>query len=114
MEFTLQRERAIGYNLSRILQEKKMTSEQLAEKVSCNPMHIKAILTGSIGVKEQEIADIAETLEVSSSDICTAHEDEMKDYNIHYMGTVNDSLELNKILDDVDMYVRLLNMKSCS
>ena len=67
MNFTLEKERAIGYNLSKVLREKNITSEQLAERISSPEMHVKGILTGSVSLEEDELQKIAGVVGVDSS-----------------------------------------------
>lgn len=108
----LRKERAMGYNISQFMQKKKITVEQLAEMVQIPKMRIKAILTGSANVQEDEVTTFADTLGVDQEELLIASDESMKDYNIHYMGTATNAADMSKILDKVDMYVRLVNIQS--
>lgn len=111
--YALELERAIGYNIFQILQKKNMTVAELAGLIGCPEMHMQAIVTGSIHIGEEEIEKIAETLGVDKHKLLDMPDaEQMKDYNIHYMGMVTNQQAMNKILDKVDIYVRLLNMQT--
>ena len=43
------------------------------------------------------------------SEILKEPDDDIMYYNIHYMGKAANTAEMNKLLDEVDFYVRLLN-----
>lgn len=101
--------RAIGYNIAKILDEKKMTAEDLAVRLCCPDIHVQAILKGSTELENEELDVIAEELGVSVSEILKEPDDDIMNYNIHYMGKAANPAEMNKLLDEVDFYVRLLN-----
>lgn len=101
--------RAIGYNVARIMENKKVSTEQLAACLSCSEIHVQAILKGSTELDNKDLESIAQGLGVTVSDILEEPDDGIMDYNIHYMGKASSAEEMNKILDEVDFYVRLLN-----
>lgn len=103
--------RAIGYNIAQILKKKEMTAVQLAVLLSCPEMHIQEILTGSIEPDRKELDIIARFLEVTLDEILQEPDGEIMDYNVHYMGQVSDIDAMNETLDEVDLYVRLLNLQ---
>lgn len=108
---TLAEERVVGFNIARLLKEKNITKESLAEMIPCSLSHLQAVLTGSISVREEEIEDIAQRLDVDADEIMREPGDDIADYNIHYMGKVSDLRATGEILDEIDLYVRLLNRK---
>lgn len=101
--------RAIGYNIAKILEEKKMTAGELAACLQCPEIHVQAILKGSTELESEELSAIAEGLGVSVSDILKEPDDGLMNYNVHYMGKASNAEDMNKLLDEVDFYVRLLN-----
>lgn len=101
--------RAIGYNISKILKEKKMSTETLAAYLQCPEIHVLAILKGSTELDNEELGAIAEGLGVPVSDILLEPDSGIMDYNVHYMGKAANTADMNKMLDEVDFYVRLLN-----
>jgi transcriptional regulator with XRE-family HTH domain len=108
---TLREERVIGYNIDRIMKTRNLSIEQFSKKVHISEMRTRAIITGSTNIQEEEIDLIVEKLGVNREDLLqSVSDDEMKDYNIHYMGTATNSADMSKIVDKVDMYVRLLNI----
>lgn len=109
---TLAEERTIGYNIARLLEEKNMTKESLANMLSCSLTHLQAILTGSISIQEEEIEDIAQKLEVDAGEVMKDPGAGIANYNIRYMGKASNLQATEKILDEMDLYVRLLNRKS--
>ncbi len=109
----LRNERVIGYNIYRIMEEQNVTVEKLASLVQTSEIHIREITTGSIDVKDDELALIAEGLGVDEQDLLhDVPDEELQKYNIHYMGTATCTSDMNKILDKTDMYVRMLNAQS--
>ena len=110
--YTLEDERRIGYNLSCVMEKKNISVLQLAEKCGCHEMRIKAILTGSVDVESNEIDAIANALNVNSADILREADEGMMQYNIHPMGRAKDAEGMKRVLDKVDMYVRLLNLSA--
>lgn len=110
---TLKKERAIGYNIAQIIKKEDVSIEQFAKKVQIPEIRIMSIITGSTDIQEKEIDIIAEKIGVNREELLqTVSDDEMKDYNIHYMGTATNSADMSKIVDKVDMYVRLLNIQA--
>lgn len=105
-------ERKMGFNINKWMKERFLTVEELAEMLVCSPIHIQAILTGSIGIEEEEIDEIARVLNVERADIVKEPEEDITNYNVHYMGKVSKPERAVEILDEVDLYVRLLNRKS--
>ena len=106
-------ERAIGYHIHRIMQKKNVSIEQIASKLQMPEIRIKAIITGSTDIHEEEMNVIAGELGVDKDELLqSVSDDEMKDYNIHYMGKATNSADMRKIMDKVDMYVRLLNIQT--
>lgn len=109
----LKNERVIGYNIYRIMEQQNVTVEQLASLVQTSEIHIKEITTGSIDVQDDELVLIAEGLGVDEQDLLqTVPDEELQEYNIHFMGTATCTSDMNKILDKTDMYVRMLNAQS--
>lgn len=110
---TLKNERAIGYNLNQIMRNNGVTLEQLANLTQTSKIHIQAIMTGSILVKDNELGLIADKLGVGKIELLQpVSDDKLQYYNIHYMGEATCDRDMDKILDKVDMYVRLLNIQS--
>lgn len=105
-------ERAIGYNLSKQLKKQKMTAKDLAVLLSCPEIHVQAILTGSIPVEENEIERMAECLNIEKDELTKEADGAILNYNVHYMGHPTDTKAAAEILDQVDLYVRLLNSNS--
>lgn len=103
--------RAIGYNIAQMLEKKELSSAELAEFLACPEMHIQAILTGSIEIDCEELGSIAKFLGVAADEILQEPDEAVMDYNVHYMGQVSDTEAMNKTLDEVDLYVRLLNLQ---
>lgn len=101
--------RAIGYNISKIMDNKEMSAADLAVQLSCPEIQVQAILKGSAEVEQNELEAIARVLGVSVSEILEEPDSGIMDYNIHYMGNASNAEAMNRILDDVDLYVRLLN-----
>lgn len=101
--------RAIGYNISRVLEKKEKSAAELAVALSCPEIHVQAILKGSTELENEDLEIIAQYLKVPVSDILKEPDAGIMDYNIHYMGEASSTEDMNKILDEVDFYVRLLN-----
>lgn len=105
-----QEERIIGYNLSRFLKEHTISVEDLAERLSCETIKLKELLTGSVAVNEDFLCAIAEELGIQAEDLKMIPDaDELSHYNVHYMGKAADAQSMNRLLDKVDFYIRLLN-----
>lgn len=110
---TLKNERAIGYNIDRLMKEQNVAMEQLSELSQIPKMRIQAIVTGSVDVQDTELVTIADKLGVGEKTLLQPVSDaDLQNYNIHYMGAATSSEDMNKLLDKVDMYVRLLNETS--
>lgn len=110
---TLKSERAIGYNLNRIMKNNSVTLEQLANLTQTSKMHLQAIITGSIFIQDDELDLIAEKLGINKVELLQpVSDDKLQHYNIHYMGEATCDKDMGKILDKVDTYVRLLNIQS--
>lgn len=110
---TLKSERAIGYNLDQIMKSNSVTLEQLANLTQTSKMHLQEIITGSIFVQYNELDLIAEKLGIDKAELLQpVPDDKLQHYNIHYMGEATCDKDMDKILDKVDMYVRLLNIQS--
>ena len=110
---TLKNERALGFNISQIMQRQNVTVEQLAGASRTPEIRLRAIITGSAGILDEELTTIADKLGVNEQELLKPVADEvLQEYNIHCMGTATSAKEMNKILDKVDMYVRLLNVQS--
>lgn len=110
---TLRNERAVGYNIDQLMTKQNVTIEQLSELAQIPEMRIKAIVTGSVDVRNDELATIADKLGVDEKTLLQpVSDEELQNYNIHYMGTTTSSKDMNTLLDKVDMYVRLLNVTS--
>lgn len=110
---TLLDERAIGYQIGRIIAQKGQTVEQAADSMEISAMRLRAILTGSTSVPEEELTYFADKLGVKTEELLQPIPDEdIKTHNLHCMGTATDSESLNEVLDKIDMYVRLLNLQA--
>lgn len=114
---TLCTERAIGYHISQLItkinQEQGVEMEQIAESLRISPMRLRSIMTGSTNVTDQELATIADRLEVKVTDLLQPLPDDVvKNNNVHCMGTAADMDGLNSVLDKIDLYVRLLNLST--
>lgn len=102
-------ERAIGYNLNKQLDSRNMSAQDMAALLSCPEIHVLAILTESIPVDEEEIDKIAKCLNVEKKELTKEADDEILNYNVHYMGYPTDAKAAAEMLDKVDLYVRFLN-----
>lgn len=110
---TLEDERAIGFNLYRIMKEKEITEEQLSNLLHIPEIRIRAIVTGSIDIQEEELDLFASGLDVDKEELLQSVSDEdLYHHNIHYMGTIACKKNTKPVVDKVDMYVRLLNLQS--
>lgn len=106
-------ERAIGYHINRIIQEREMALEQIANSTQIPVMRFRAIIKGSTSIQNEELEAIANSLEIDVQELQQpVPDEELYSHNLHCMGTATDSDSLNKILDKIDMYVRLLNLES--
>ncbi len=101
--------RAIGYNIAKILDKKEMSAGELADVLSCPEIRVQAILKGSTELEYEDVQIIAKSLDVPVLEILSDPDEGIKDYNIHYMGKASNAEDMNKMLDEVDLYVRLLN-----
>lgn len=101
--------RAIGYNIAKMLEKKEMSAGDLAACLPCSEIHVQAVLKGSVELEDRELDAIAQCLGVSVSDILQEADDGLKDYNVHYMGKAPGRADMDKLMDEVDFYVRLLN-----
>lgn len=112
-ENTLLDERAIGYHISQIIMDKGQTVEQAAAFMGIPAIRLRAILTGSMSVQEEELIHIADKLDVKIEELSEPIPDrDIQTNNLHCMGTTTDAESLNKVLDKIDMYVRLLNLQT--
>ena len=112
---TLEDERVIGYNVFRIMNEKNITEEQLSNLIDTSEMRIRAIITGSVDVQEEELDSFADGLGVTKQELLQSVPDEnLYCHNIHYMGTATCAKDMKQIMDKADMYVRLLYARSDS
>lgn len=107
----IKEERIIGYNINRLLREKNMTEQELADRLSCNTVHIKELMTGSVAVEDEETRNIASVFRVEMHELCEAPEKDVLNYNVHCMGGEVHSEDMSLLLDRLDLYVRLLNQK---
>lgn len=109
---TLRSERAIGYHIDQIIQEKGKTVEQIAEAIQIPEMRLRAIITGSTGIQDKELKDIADRLGVDVKELLKpVPDEELYSNNLHCMGTSPCPESLNDVLDKIDIYVRLLNLQ---
>lgn len=109
----LEDERIIGYNVNRVMNEKKITKEQLSNLIHIPEMRINAVITGSISVQDEDLTLFANGLGVEKDELLRSVSDEvLYNHNIHYMGTGTYSKNMKQVVDKVDMYVRLLNVQS--
>lgn len=110
---TLLDERTIGYHIRRIIMEKGQTVKQAADSMGISEMYLQSILTGSTAVKEEELIHIAGKLEVKAEELLKpVSEKDLQTNNLHCMGKATDPESLNKVLDKIDMYVRMLNIQA--
>lgn len=101
--------RAIGYNIAKMLEKRGMSAGDLAACLPCPEIHVQALLKGSTEVRDEELEAIAQCIGVSVSDILQEPDEDIANYNVHYMGKPSSRADMNKLLDEVDFYVRLLN-----
>lgn len=107
------RDRIIGYNIARVMKKNNVSIEQLSCVTQIPEIQVSAILTGSVSVENDAIDTIARGLGVQRKEIlCIPDDESLKDYNVHCMGCTTSSDDMNKILDKIDLYVRLLNTKA--
>lgn len=105
-----QKERIIGYNLDKCLREQEVSVTDLAGRLSCDAVKLNELLTGSVAVNEEFLRAIADELGITEEDLeIIPDAEELSHYNVHYMGKAADPQSMNKLLDKVDFYVRLLN-----
>lgn len=68
-ENTLLDERAIGYHSSQIIMDKGQTVEQAAAFMGISAIRLRAILTGSMSIQEEELIHIADKLDVKIEEL---------------------------------------------
>lgn len=110
---TLEDERVIGYNVNRVMNEKEITKERLSNLIHIPEMRIRAIITGSVDIQDEELTLFANGLGVDKEELLQSVADEnLYNHNIHYMGTNTCTKSMKQVVDKVDMYVRLLNVQA--
>lgn len=107
----IREERIIGYNIDRLLKERNMTKQELAERLSCDTVHVTELMTGSVAVEDVETQKIASVFQIEMQELCEAEERDVLNYNVHCMGGEVHSEDMSLLLDKIDLYVRLLNQK---
>ena len=107
----IKEERIIGYNIDRLLRERNMTEQELADRLSCDIVHVTELMTGSVAVEDEETRKIASVFQVEMHELCEAPEKDVLNYNVHCMGGQVHSEDMSLLLDKIDLYVRLLNQK---
>lgn len=107
----IKQERNIGYNISRLLKEKGMTDQELADALTCSVLHVIELKTGSVGIEDEELEQIASVFQVEQRELYEASVEDALNYNVHCMGEVANPEDMSSLLDKIDLYVRLLNQK---
>lgn len=107
----IKQERNIGYNINRLLNEKGMTDQELADALTCSVLHVSELKTGSVGIDDEELHQIASVFQVELRELCEASVEDSLNYNVHCMGEVPNPEDMSSLLDKIDLYVRLLNQK---
>lgn len=113
MASILQRSRITGNSIQKLLDDKGITARHLANKTQISELHIQEIITGSREAEPEELERIAEFLEVPVRTLGDGSlAGEADNVRLHCMGSVKDPANMTKVLDSIDVYVRLLNVEN--
>lgn len=98
--------RTIGNNIKMLLQEKGLSYKDLAEKLGFTELEIAKICDGRLMVTDQDLYEIAETLNVDTDFLLEEQPKERYCGNlfVHYMHTFNEEKNEQMILDIFDFY----------
>ena len=108
----------VGDNIQRLLDQRGMTQQSLAEALDISKQVINKIVKGNKAINVKEIAEIAQALGVSVDDLLeVSDKTPVAPDSLSFMGTVQDEETLRKInriraaIDEIHMLEGVLNDK---
>ena len=103
--------RLVGDNIALIMNEKHITSEELAKRTGFSLRDVCRLIGGSLFLGYQQLEKVAAELE-TTVDMITNERDESSYRDlIHCMGRYNNASSKNQILDYIDAYIDLEEMQ---
>lgn len=105
----------VGANIQKQLDIKGMTQQSLAEALKVSKQVMNKIIKGNKAINVNEIARIAEVLNVSIDTLLIVDDEPIMVESFSYMGAVSDEAVLERInliksaIDEINMLEELLN-----
>ena len=109
--------RGVGENIQHLLDERRMTQQNLAEALGISKQVVNKIIKGNKAINVKEIAEIAQILGVSADDLLMVRDTNTAPDSLSFMGTVQDEDTLQKInrireaIDEIHMLEGVLHDK---
>lgn len=105
----------VGANIQKEIRLKGMTQQSLADSLGISKQVMNKIIKGSKAININELARIAETLNVSTDYLLTVEEEPVKEEGLSFMGKIKDNETVKKVnlirsaIDEIHMLEDLLN-----
>ena len=105
----------VGANIQKEISLKGMTQQSLADRLGISKQVMNKIIKGSKAININELAQIAETLNVSADYLLTAKDEPAREEALSFMGKIKDSETVEKInvirsaIDEIHMLEELLD-----
>ena len=107
----------VGNNIQQLLDERGLTQQNLADALGISKQVVNKIIKGNKAINVKEIAEIAQTLGVSTDELLTVRDSGIVPDSLSFMGSVTDQDTLQKInlirdaIDEIHMLEGVLDDK---
>lgn len=105
----------VGSNIQKQLDMKGMTQQSLADSLNISKQVMNKIIKGSKAINVNELAKIAEILNISADELLMMPSDTATTERLNFMGSIQDETTLEQInlirtaIDEINMLEELLN-----
>lgn len=99
--------RIVGQNIQLVLQQKGLRLEDLAQQLGYSLIDLHRIVEGVLLIDGDEIREFASVLKVELSELLNQRDETEYRGLLHCMGEYHDAKNKDKILDYMDMYIRI-------
>lgn len=105
----------VGANIQKEISLKGITQQSLADRLGISKQVMNKIIKGSKAININELAQIAETLNVSADYLLTAKDEPTREEALSFMGKIKDNETVEKIniirsaIDEIHMLEELLD-----
>lgn len=105
----------VGSNIQKQLDMKGMTQQSLADSLNISKQVMNKIIKGSKAINVNELAKIAEILNISADELLMMPSDTVATERLNFMGSIQDETTLEQInlirtaIDEINMLEELLD-----